>query len=470
MKTIILIENDIVELERLVSIFRKWQKEINILTARDEETAFNIISTQQVDLIVCNLSHPGGDDLEGLSRLTSSFPFVPCIAIAGGGKDSPGQAVKMGASRCLERPVETERLLKVVSELLELSSSGTVKGIPIYSFLQMLEAERKTCTLLVRSRQETGVLYVRDGELIGAETPKLRNIDAAHAILTWEEAVIEIKYLNDRRPKEIDKALITLIMEAFQNKDERTLPPGMTDTDEGNHDGEGKRDDQQSYPDQPQLSHVSVVGTRIALDIGSRVKLEISGISTDMVSVVVGMLQDRLFIVTTPTPHDAVHEAIEASRRIVVRYIHAGKVCMFKSQVLRMIEEPCHLLLLDYPQVIHYHELRKTKRTNIFIPCTIDFRDDTILYGVLVDLSNGGTLCVIRLKEGIPPPQTDIGDEVQLRCLLPGLKEEQEIGGVIRNIKKNKQELRIGIEFRSLQPYLLETISHYLYSIEQLAN
>ena len=470
MKTIILIENDIVELEALVSIFRKWQKEINILTAREEESASSIISTQQVDLVICNLSRPGKDDLEGLSRLTTTFPFVPCIAITSGGRDFSSRALKMGASRCLERPFETEKLLKQVSELLELSSSGTVKGIPIYSFLQMLEAERKTCTLLIRSKKETGILFVRDGELIGAETPKLRNVDAAHAILTWEEAVIEIKYLNDKQPKEINKALITLIMEAFQNKDEQTMSPGMTDSDEGNHEVERKLDGQQGNSDQPQLSHVSIVGTRIALDIGSRVKLEINGISTDMISIVVGMLQDRLFIVTTPTPHDAVHEAIETSRRIVVRYIHAGKVCMFKSQILRTIEEPCHLLLLDYPQVIHYHELRKTKRTNIFIPCTIDFRDDTILYGVLVDLSNGGTLCVIRLKEGIPSPQIDIGDELQLRCLLPGLKEEQEIRGTVRNIKKSKQELRIGIEFRNLQPHLLETISHYLYSIEQLAN
>lgn len=469
MKTLILIQNDIVELETLVSIFRKWQKEINILTAREEEAAINIISTQQVDLIICNLSLPGGEDLEGLSRLTTSFPYVPCIAIASGGKDISSRAVKLGASRCLERPIETEKLLKQVSELLELSSSGTVKGIPIYSFLQMLETERKTCTLLIRSRMETGILYIRDGELIGAETRRLRNVDAALAILTWEEAVIEIKYLNDKLPREIDKPLITLIMEAFQNKDERATPPQTTDSDESIHEAEGRRDDQQSNPDQPQLSHVSIVGTRIALDIGSRVKLEINGISTDMVSIVVGMLQDRLFIVTTPTPHDAVSEAIEKSRRIVVRYIHAGKVCMFKSQVLRMIEEPCHLLLLDYPQVIHYHELRKTKRTNIFIPCTIDFGDEIIPYGVLVDLSNGGTLCVIRLKEGMPSPQIDISNEVQLRCLLPGLKEEQEIRGLVRNIKKSKQELRIGIEFRSLQPHLLETISHYLFSIEQLA-
>jgi CheY-like chemotaxis protein/c-di-GMP-binding flagellar brake protein YcgR len=470
MKTVILIENDTAQLEALVSILRKWPKEISILTASEEEAAIAIISSQHVDLIICSLRMAGRDELEGLSRLTARYPFIPCLAIAAGGKDICSSVAETGASRCLEQPLDNDRLLKTVAELLELSSSGTVKGIPIYSFLQMLESERKTCTLLVHSRQDKGVLYVRDGELIGAETAKLRHIDAAHAILTWEEAVIEIKYLNDRQPREIDRPLITLIMEAFQSKDEGTLPGGPADSAIPAGEDGRRTDEQQPGPDQPQLSHVSIVGTRIALDIGSRVKLEINGISADMVSIVVGMLQDRLFIVTTPTPHEAVHEAIETSRRIVVRYIHAGKVCMFKSQVLRSVEEPCHLLFLDYPQVIHYHELRKTKRLTIFIPCTIGLIDGTILYGVLVDLSNGGTLCAIKLKDGASSPRIDLGDEVQLRCLLPGLKEEQEMTGLIRNIKKSKQELRIGIEFRRLQSHLRETIARYLSSIEQLAS
>jgi CheY-like chemotaxis protein len=209
MKTIVLIENDIVELESLVAIFKKWQKEINVLTAREEEAAINIISSQQVDLVICNLSLPGKNELQDISRLTASFPFVPCIAIASKGKDTSSQAVKMGASRCLESPIETERLLDQVTELLELSSSGTVKGIPIHSFLQMLESERKTCTLPIHSKKETGILYIRDGELIGAEPPTLRNEEAALAIMNWDEAVIEIKYLNDLR-ENIDRYLFSI--------------------------------------------------------------------------------------------------------------------------------------------------------------------------------------------------------------------------------------------------------------------
>jgi len=188
MKTIIILENEIVELESLVGIFKQWQNEINILTAREEKAAINIISTRQVDLIVCNLSLPGKKELEKLARLTHSFPFVPCIAIASKGAGSSRQAMEMGASLCLERPINATQLLDQVSELLELSSSGTVKGIPIHSFLQMLENEEKTCTLQIHSKEDTGFIYIRNGAVIGAETRELRNEEAMYAILTRAES------------------------------------------------------------------------------------------------------------------------------------------------------------------------------------------------------------------------------------------------------------------------------------------
>lgn len=455
MKTIVILENEIVELESLIGIFKQWQQEINILTAKEEEAAISIISSRHVDLIVCNLALPEKKELERLARLTHSFPFVPCIAIASKGSGSSNQAMEMGASLWLERPLDTTQLLNQVGELLELSSSGTVKGIPIHSFLQMLENEEKTCTLQIHSKNDTGLIYVKNGAVIGAETRESRNKEAIYDILTWEEAVIEIKYLNALRKNEIDTPLISLIIEAFRLKDER---------DSRNHTR------QQGEKPRLQLKHVSTVGNRISLDIGSRIKMEFNGVDSALTSNLVGMLPDYHLIVATPTPYAAVNKALSSNSRIVVKYVHDGKLCMFKTQLLRAIDSPSHLLFLDYPPVIHYHELRKAKRTNIFVPCTLHLRQEDELYGVLVDLSITGCLSLIKTRGNTPIPPMDIGDELQLHCLLPGFKEEQEISCVIRNIKKNSMETRIGMEFFNLQAYLSETIERYLYSIENLSN
>ena len=56
MNTIIIIENEVVELASLIGIFKKWREDIEILTAHTVQAAIDILSGQQVDLVVCDLS------------------------------------------------------------------------------------------------------------------------------------------------------------------------------------------------------------------------------------------------------------------------------------------------------------------------------------------------------------------------------------------------------------------------------
>jgi c-di-GMP-binding flagellar brake protein YcgR len=143
---------------------------------------------------------------------------------------------------------------------------------------------------------------------------------------------------------------------------------------------------------------------------------------------------------------------------------------MFKSQLLKAVDSPSQLLFFEYPGVIHYHELRKAKRTVIFIPSTFQINEEPEIYGTLVDLSTAGGLWQIKHKNDTSLPQIDINTSVQLRCLLPGVKEEQQINGHVRNMQIAPTETRIGIEFENLQPHLADTIGQYLYSLESLGN
>jgi DNA-binding NtrC family response regulator len=161
MKTVVIIENEAIELKALVGLFEHWQKEINILTAREERAAITIMSQHHVDLVVCNLALLSGSTLDDFSLLTHTFPYIPCIALSNGDGFIPEEAMRRGASHCLEKPVNTSNLLMHAGELLDSATSGTIKGIPIHSFLQMLETEEKTCTLQVDRQHDTGLLYVK---------------------------------------------------------------------------------------------------------------------------------------------------------------------------------------------------------------------------------------------------------------------------------------------------------------------
>ena len=214
------------------------------------------------------------------------------------------------------------------------------------------------------------------------------------------------------------------------------------------------------------LKHLPTVGKRIPLEIGSHVKLEFPHLDALFESVMVGMLQDHCLIVTNPQPFADLAEKLGVAERVIIKYVHKGRLWMFKAQLLNTIESPCQLLFFEYPGVIHYHELREAKRSSIFIPCTFHPPDEPELYGALSDLSLSGALCRIRHKGDTPFPRIDIGCSIMLRCLLPGIKEEQVISGIVRNLQVDPDETGIGIEFENLQQHLSDTISSYLYSLE----
>jgi c-di-GMP-binding flagellar brake protein YcgR len=197
--------------------------------------------------------------------------------------------------------------------------------------------------------------------------------------------------------------------------------------------------------------------------------MEFDELDTPLISTMVGMIPDEYLIVTTPAPHPVIRTALDSAGRIVVKFLHMGRLCMFKTQLMKALDDP-RLLFLHYPPVLHYHELRRAKRASIFIPCTFHPPRGPEFYGVLIDLSGLGCLCQIKAKGNAPLPPINLETRVQLRCLLPGLKEDQELFGIVKNIMRNSGETHIGLEFSDLQNYLREVIEKYVYAVENLAD
>ncbi len=455
MKTIIIIENDDVEQEPVTDLLRQAPEDFTFLYAQNDQAAIVIAKQETPDLIIYDLSTMQSPQIKGLARLTKKLPYIPCMAILGEEGLLAEEVNTAGVSRSITRPLQIKQLHKNCTDLIELATSGQVRGIPIHSLLQMLESDEKTCTLKVASKQVSGMIFVEKGAVIGAEAGDKEGEEAIYSIITWEDASVEIRYYNCQRQQTINKPLISLIMEAFRLKDER--------------DSIREKQESQKKP-KLELKHISTAGNRISLDIGSKIKMEFDTVDTPLVSTMVGMIPDEYLIVTTPAPFAAVKTALETGSRIAIKYLHMGRLCMFKTQLLKAIQDPHQLLFLDYPPVIHYHELRRAKRTAIFIPCTFHLPNGPEFYGVLVDLSGLGCLCQLKSKGNAPLPPIDIETKVQLRCLLPGLKEDQELTGVVKNIKKSSAETRIGIEFTELQQYLKEIIEKYIYSVESITS
>ncbi len=99
--------------------------------------------------------------------------------------------------------------------------AGYINGIPVSSFIQVLELEKKTCTLQVSADGMNGCLYLDNGVVLNAETGTLSGEEAAILILGWENT--QIKMIDDctKKKKDIRSSLTRLILDAFRRKDEQ---------------------------------------------------------------------------------------------------------------------------------------------------------------------------------------------------------------------------------------------------------
>jgi hypothetical protein len=111
---------------------------------------------------------------------------------------------------------------------LQESSKGSIDGISIASFLQMLEQERHTCKVLVNAGNKQGYLFFLGGELIDAEFAELSGIEAAYAIVSWDSPSISLNE-TESRAKTIDNPLGFILLNAAKRQDEQTEDHTMTE-------------------------------------------------------------------------------------------------------------------------------------------------------------------------------------------------------------------------------------------------
>ncbi len=107
---------------------------------------------------------------------------------------------------------------------MQKKDSSFISGLPLAAFLQMLEQERQTCSLIITSDNKQGTLFIEDGELIDAATDDLGGIEAANVIISWKDATIEMTDSEDRTRK-IDAPLTHILLQSAIKQDEASAPP-----------------------------------------------------------------------------------------------------------------------------------------------------------------------------------------------------------------------------------------------------
>jgi CheY-like chemotaxis protein/predicted regulator of Ras-like GTPase activity (Roadblock/LC7/MglB family) len=221
-KTVLIVDDEELFLRTVADGFATHAERVSIVTAPNGRAAVEILERRSVDLVVTDLRMPEMDGFELIAHMSRACPEIPVVVMtAFGTPEIEGRLESHGVAQTLDKPLDFPALADRIYEALEAGASGHLQGITLPTLLQMVAADRKTCTVRVRAGAGQGLLFFRAGELADAEAGDLRAEAAAFAIISWPRPAIEILGGRVQRPKTMKLSLSEVLMEGIRQLDER---------------------------------------------------------------------------------------------------------------------------------------------------------------------------------------------------------------------------------------------------------
>ncbi|MCS6798279.1 MAG: DUF4388 domain-containing protein [Myxococcota bacterium] len=219
----------------------------SVTTAADAEQALELADLSVPDLVVSETRLPGMDGFAFVDRLRrteaaeASFMFLSSDTSL----ESKVRGLQLGVEY-LTKPIYIREILTRVQ--LELGRkqregigaartsmsaarfTGTLADMSLPDLLTTIDVSRKSGTLWLVSGADRGTLWFRDGQLLDAETGRLRGEAAIYRMLVWNEGSFEIVFGPVERERRIEASTPAVLMEGMRRLDEwgrllEQLPP-----------------------------------------------------------------------------------------------------------------------------------------------------------------------------------------------------------------------------------------------------
>jgi CheY-like chemotaxis protein len=194
-----------------------------VSTCQSGSDAIALLGEERFDLVITDLQMPGGDGFELLAWLLSHRTSVLAFAMSAFcDEQAQARLAALGSIECFAKPLDVDALLARFVESFSEAIQGQVDNVGLASFLQLVELEQKTCTLLVRNEGKVGRLFLRKGELLDAGVGELSGEEAAFVIIGWMTVDLTIEGSCNNTQRSIWKPTHYVVMEAMRLRDEAT--------------------------------------------------------------------------------------------------------------------------------------------------------------------------------------------------------------------------------------------------------
>ena len=227
MKNVLIVDDENSFLLSLLQGLDAYAADFNTLTAQNGKTAIDVLSATRISLVITDLKMPEMDGFGLLAYMSKMHPDIPVIVMSA--YCTPEIKIRLnslGAFTILEKPIDFYDFVEHIFAELHAISKGYIKGITLPAFLQLVEMEKKTCTLRIGSHGRKGFLYFQDGELIDADNSVDEHEKAALDIVCWDDPEIEIESFCRKKVRNIQAPLSYILMEGYRMRDEKQNIPG----------------------------------------------------------------------------------------------------------------------------------------------------------------------------------------------------------------------------------------------------
>lgn len=223
MYDILVVDDDLFALALLEEKLKDYGDFFTPIYASNGKDAVEILSHEEIALLVTDLIMPG--DINGwhlIEYIETFHPHIPIVVITGCTDEEKIEQLRNRVREILLKPVRVNQLVTFIINILnEDITSGSLKGISVGSFLQLLEMDEKTCLIEVGdSPDNRGLLYINHGKIYDAEYGDLRETEAACHLVALDNVSFRIKALPKIEiRRRIKLELMTIIRKAMKLKE-----------------------------------------------------------------------------------------------------------------------------------------------------------------------------------------------------------------------------------------------------------
>jgi CheY-like chemotaxis protein len=219
---LLIVDDDGAQLRALARAVIRSRRGISVTTLGGAAEAIEWLLKSQVDVVLSELEMPQMDGFELLDWMLKNTPQTPAFAMtANWSASARDKLASLGVVECFTKPLDVPAMMGRIDEVLAAGVRGHIQNMSAPSLLQIINMDRKTCTLLMSTRDKSGSLFIHKGEVVDARTGDLRGEQAALTILSWPFPTITIDSRCHFTERTVDKPLTYIIMEAMRIADEQ---------------------------------------------------------------------------------------------------------------------------------------------------------------------------------------------------------------------------------------------------------